>query len=231
MKKYIIKHSFLIGAIVMYCIPFICSFSVYQVFLLIEKHSELQNIDCSELYLHPNFLLSYFDLFIGLISIIGSIFLTRNLWDLFRSRWVKWTSCIIVFVTLYGFSMLVPWFDTNSRLHKNRVLLAVAKELKDDTEEIEIRFHHVLGQTNMFGENRDFDIYEIENISNDSALRQIELPIKSIKIQADITSLLEIKSDIQGTIVISNHQKKNFYFIDKGNNILGIDLEIIKNNP
>ena len=229
MKKYIIKHSFLIGTIAMYCTPFICSFSVYQVFLLIENNSELQSIDCSALYLHPTFLLGYLDLIVGLISIIGSVFLTRFVWDLSWCRWVKWTSCIIVFVTLFGFSMFVPWFDTNSRLHKNRVLLAVMNEIrKGDTEEIAIRFNHKLRQINSFGENRNFDIYEIENISNDSVLSQIELPINSIKIRA---SLFEIKSEIYGKIVISNNQKKNFYLMDRGNNILGIDLEIIKNNP
>ena len=213
----------------MYCTPFICSFSVHYFFLLIENNSELQSIDCSELYLHPTFLLGYLDLFIGLISIIGSAFLTRFVWDLSRSRWLKWTFCIIVFITLFGFSMFVPWFDTNSKLHKNRVLLTVMKEIrKGDTEEIAIRFNHKIRQINMFGENRDFDIYEIENVSNDSVLRQIELPINSIKIQA---SLLEIKSEIYGKIVISNNQKKNFYLMDRGNNILGIDLEIIKKNP
>jgi hypothetical protein len=229
MKKYIIKHSFLIFSIAIYCTPFICSFSIYQVFLLIEK-SELRSIDCSALYIHPTFWLGYLDIAVGLISIIGSAFIARVFWDLSRYHWVKWTSCIIVFVTLFGFSISVPWFETNSRQHKNRVLLAIMNEIREgDKEEIAIRFNYKLRQINMFGENRDFDIYEIENISNDSVLSKIELPINSIKIQAP---LLKIPVDeMHGKIIISKNQKKNFCLMDRSNNILGIDLEIIKNNP
>jgi len=229
MKKYIIKHSFLIASIAIYCTPFICSFSIYQVFLLIEK-SELRSIDCSALYIHPTFWLGYLDLTVGLISIIGSAFLARFFWDLSRYHWVKWTSCIIVFVTLFGFSMSVPWFETNSRQHKNRVLLAIMNEIKEgDKEEIAIRFNHKLREINSFGENRTFDIYEIENISNDSVLSKIVLPINSIKIQPPI--IWEVVDEMHGKIIISKNQKKHFYLMDRSNNILGIDLDIIKNNP
>ena len=224
MKENIKKHSFLIGAIAIYCTPFIFSFSVYQVFLLIENNSQLRNIDCSSLYIHPSFLLGYLDIIIGLISIIGSAFLARSIWDL------SWTTSIIVFVALFGFSTFVPWFKTNSRLHKKRVLLTVMNEIrKGEREEIAIRFEHKERQINMFGENRDFNIYEIVNISNDSVLRKIELPLNSIKIQ-NVTFSGNNVDDIYGEIVISNNHKNNFYLMDRGKNILGIDLDIIKNN-
>ena len=97
-----------------------------------------------------------------------------------------------------------------------------------DKKEIAIRFNHKLRQFNSFGENRDFDIYEIENISNDSVLSKIELPINSIKIQTPF--FWEIVDEMHGKIIISKNQKKHFYLMDRSNNILGIDLEIIKNN-
>lgn len=229
-KKYIINQHFLIESIAIYCTPFICSLIVYQLFLLIENNTELQNVDCSVLYFHPNFFLTLLDTILFIISIIGSFFLSKFIWDLSNFRWLKWTSSITFFITLFAFSMFVPKFDDLSRLNKRRILLAVSNEIrKSDTEEIAIRFNHKSREINSFFENRDFDIYEIENFSYDSVLRQIKLPMNSIKIQAPIFS--EIKGEILGKIVISKKQKKNFYLMDRDNNILGIDLEIINNNP
>ena len=139
----------------MYCTPFICSLSVYQLFLLIENNTELQNVDCSALYLHPNFFLNILDTILIIISIISSFFLTRFIWDLSNSRWLKWISSITFFLTLLAFSMFVPKFDNHSSLNKRRVLLAVSNEIrKSDTEEIAIRFNHKSREINSFFENR-----------------------------------------------------------------------------
>jgi len=230
MKDYIKKHEFLIGSIVIYCIPFILSFLVYQFFLLIENNNRLQNIDCIALYTHPSSLLGYLDLIVGLFSIIGSAFLARSAWN---SSWhilLNWTTVIIVFIALFGFSTFVPWFNTNASLHKKRVLIFATNEIsKAETKEIAILIKHKELEINMAGENRDFNIYNVVNNSNDSILRKIRLPINYIKIQ-NIEYFGNNVQDIHGKIVISNAQRSSFFLKDTDNKILGLDLEIIKND-
>ena len=228
MKAYIKKNSFMIGAILLYCIPFIFSFSVNQAFLLIENYSQLRNVNCANLYIHPSFLFDYVDIIIGLISIIASIFLARPIWDLSINRFLKWTFSIFAFIALFGFSILVPWFQTNVQLHKDRVLINVVKDLsKGDKKVIAIRLKHVKRQINMFGENRDFNIYKIVNVSNDPKLRKIHLPLNYIKI-LDVSLFGKDKVDIDCQIVIGNVETNKFYLMDMERNILGIDLKVIK---
>ena len=227
-KKYILKHQFFIGSIAIYCIPFICSLSLYFFYILIEKYSDLNSIPSSELYKHPPFWLGYIDIALGIISIIASAMIARQFWDLSKYTWVKWTSCIIVFAALFGFSVFVPWFKNNSRLHKKRVLLAVISEMrKGNTQNIAIRFNYSSTDINAFIDNRDFNTYTIENVSKDTVLSKIELPLHSIKIL--VASYFEKPTDkILGKIVISKKNKKNFYFIDYGGDFLGLDLDKIK---
>ena len=154
--------------------------------------------------------------------------IARQFWDLSKYTWVKWTSCIIVFAALFGFSVFVPWFENNSRLHKKRVLLAVISEMrKGNTQNIAIRFNYSSTDINAFIDNRDFNTYTIENVSKDTVLSKIELPLHSIKIL--VASYFEKPTDkILGKIVISKKNKKNFYFIDYGGDFLGLDLDKIK---
>jgi len=233
MKAYLKKHSFLFFSIAIYITPFVISFLVYQVYLLIGNNAQLDNIDSGILYKHPSFWLGYLDIILGLILIIGSAFLARSIWDLSNYLWAQWTVSIIAFLALlvFGFSTVAPWFETNSRLHKNRVILTVMNKISNvDTEEIIIRFKHMDKEFNFVGENRDFNIYEIVNISVDTVLRKMELPLNSIKIQ-NINYFEKSVDNFDGIMVISNNNKNNFYLKDSDNNILGIDLEVIKYNP
>ena len=162
--------------------------------------------------------------------------IARIFFDLLRYQWVSWTISIVAFVALISVAVYVPWYGikANSELHKNRVILTLANELsKGDTEEIPIRIKYK--ETNISARD-DYHSYEIVNISNDPVLRKRELPPFFIKTSIGDYELFRFiftkkVDDIYGVIVISNNYKNKFYLKDNGNNILGWNLEIIKNNP
>lgn len=132
-------------------------------------------------------------------------------------------------MALFGFSILIPWFQNNVQLHKDRVLISVVNDLnKSDKEVIAIRLKYVKREISMFGENRDFNIYNVVNVSNDPKLRKIHLPLNSIKKEVSIFE--KNTSDIDCQIVIGNTGVGNFYLMDMSNNILGTDLQVIKPN-
>ena len=229
LKIFIRKNSFIIFAIILYCIPYILSFSVNQIFVLIENKNHLQNIDCKSLYAHPNLLFNYLDIFVGLTSIIASIFLVRPIWDLPITRFLKWALSIVAFMALFGFSIFVPWFQTNVQLHKDRVLISVVNDLtKSDKKIIAIRLKYVKREIGMFVENRDFNIYNVVIVSDDPKVRKLRLPINFIK--KEVSILEKNTKDIDCQIVIGNKGIGNFYLMDMGNNILGTDLKVIKYN-
>ena len=130
-------------------------------------------------------------------------------------------------MALFGFSILVPWFQNNVQLHKDRVLVSVVNDLtKSDKEVIAIRLKYVKREISMFGENRDFNIYNVVNVSNDPKVRKIHLPLNSIKKEVSIFE--KNTSDIDCQIVIGNVETNKFYLMDMERNILGIDLKVIK---
>ena len=230
MKNYFKKYEFLIISIVIYCFPIILSFLVYQVFLLIENHNQIQNFDNKTLYAHPSYIFIFLEGILSLISFIGSFFLSRFLFNLSRYKWVNITTTILFIIGLVGFLAYAPSLKNNIELHKKRNLLRLVTEIsKGKIEEIGIRFEHKERNIGMFIDYRDFNTYEIVNISNNSQLRKIELPIKTIKIQ-NVTLLGDNVNDLYGIIVISKDNREKFYLKDTSNNILGIDLEIIKKN-
>jgi len=205
--------------------------------LFTKTNSQLQNIDCSELYMPGENWLSFFDIVLGIPLIIGSLGIAFVLSDLSRIILVRLTIGIVAFVALISVAVYIPWYGikANSELHKNRVILTLTNEISQgDMEEIPIRIKYK--KTNYY--YRDgFNAYEVINISNDSVLRKKELPLKFLETPISDFELFKINffnkkvDDIYGVIVISNNYKNKFFLKDQGNNILGWNLEIIRNNP
>ena len=235
-KKISTKFNFVNIAI--YSSTFLLNYIVFRLGLFTETNISLQNIDCNELYKEGKNWLTYFDIIIGIFLVFSSGVIAEELSDLSRIKLVSWTIGIVAFVALISVAVYVPWYGikANSELHKNRVILTLTNEIsKGDMEEIPISMKYK--ETKISYRKDSKNAYQVINISNDSVLRKKELPLKFLEtpisdFESFKISLFNKKvDDIYGVIVISNNYKNKFFLKDQGNNILGWNLEIIRNIP
>lgn len=231
------RQRFYIVGILAYSIPFVVSLIFHLLFTWFDDEEHFLSVGAANLYEHPSSVFTFLDCIVGLIAILGALFSSRVLIDLFVNHVIKLklvnrvdtAVSITVFIALMICAFLVPSWTYQTAMAQKQVSLSrmVNEVNKGDTVEIEVKLVYRQSEMGWFF-GRDYRVYEIVNVSTDVTLKKVALRMKYIRKEVSIADFAGLP-DLHGKMVISSEFSNRFYLMDADGNVLGVDVTKIPN--
>jgi len=226
LRSFISRYSFTIGGISLYIAPLLTSFILFQALKLYEKTIDVNDVNCGDFYQSSSFLLGHLDILNFFIFFIGAAFCARVIWGQFQTGLLRRISSVLIFIFLVSVGLCFPSIERNVSLSEQRIFHRIITEIDAaEFQNISVRLVHRERQINMFFENRDFDIYEVQyinNVKNEDSILEI---MPQIKILVGVWE--NANENIYCTMVLSKKNKKHFYLANDKREVLFGNLDVM----